>query len=303
MNRTNRYRNETFVQRGVLSVKIISVFLVCLLVIGTMPATHSYPGAKANFNNFWLAAQEFWGSLEFFNLQQREEQVTSVESNDIVLADSFIDASSEGVENLKNHPVCRSFYVSEYLPTFSSHVIEKCEKAIKSHEQKLLFNTYVEQLCLNPGHTVLSRKQLGEIQLRLRKYALTFPQSNIEVSSSDIDGLYGEKTCQIIANYQIISNYDVIDGEADSLLYNDLIATIPLTEVELAGLSWQKTAERVVVDQTKEPSEISYVYKSDFELPNNPFKRIAFCLRNRHIKQCDYSNQNFDLAKTDMNHR
>jgi len=291
-------------KRSVLSVKLGSIFLVGLLLVGTIPVTHSYPSAKADINNIWLAAKEFWGSLELFKAQQLpEENIAALDPIDAINVDTISEVLNQGLEKLKTHPECRSIYVSEYLPTFNSHVIEKCEKAIKQHEQKRMFDIYVKQLCTNIGDSALDRDQLGEVQLRLRKYSLTFPQSDISINESQIDGLYGKQTCEAVANYQIISKFDSIDGIADEYLYTILSNAIPLSEDDLASLSWQENKKPVVVAKMEVSEEKIAVAKPNFKLPVNPFKRISFCMRNNHIKQCKNSLQGIDLAKANYNRK
>ena len=298
MNKTEQSKTQVSAPGGVLSVKIISILLVGLLVVGTVPTTHSYPSAKADFSNIWLAAKEFWDSLHFFRTQQKE-----LEQGSIDISESIVFVDEAGLEKLKTHPQCRSIYVSEYLPTFNSQAIEKCERLIQQHEQNQLFNAYVQQLCQDPGSSLLDRQQIGEIQLRLRKYALMFPQSEIEVAATDVDGLYGSKTCQVIANYQIISKFDVVDGSASKILYDELAAVIHLSEQELSGLNWQPQTQVVVTAPSKNSSPDSEQPQPSFKLPTNPFKRIAFCMRNTHIKQCDYSDQRLKLVKAEIDSR
>ncbi len=304
MIRTSRSNNTVSIPKSVLSVKIFSILLVGLLVAGTVPVTHSYPSAKADFNNIWLAAKEFWDSLQFFKSQQQIDRDQVAEETFVSTKDDMMtEVLNQGLEKLKKHPECRSIYVSEYLPTFNSHVIEKCEKAIKQHEQKHLFDTYIKQLCSNVTESSLARQQIGEIQLRLRKYSLTFPQSNIKIAESDIDGIYGTKTCETVASYQIISQFDSINGIADQHLYNDLVAAIPLSETELASLNWKAKKKRALAAKKEKASTKVAAAEPNYELPTNPFKRIAFCIRNSHIKQCKYSARGIEIAKADINHK
>ncbi len=298
MNKTEQSKTQVSASGGVLSVKIISILLVGLLVVGTVPTTHSYPSAKADFSNIWLAAKEFWDSLHFFRKQQRD-----LEDGSIDISESIVFIDEAGLEKLKTHPQCRSLYVSEYLPTFNTQAIEKCERLIQQYEQNRLFSAYVQQLCLDPGSSLLSRQQIGEIQLRLRKYALMFPQSEIEVAATDVDGLYGSKTCRVIANYQIISKFDVVNGSASRVLYDELAAVIHLSEQELSGLNWQPVPQVAAISANKNDVQDLEQPQPSFKLPTNPFKRIAFCMRNAHIKQCDYSDQRLKLAKADSESR
>ncbi len=294
MNRADRSKACDLLPKGVLSAKILSIFLVGLLVVGTVPTTHSYPSAKADFNNIWLAAKEFWDSLHFFRSRPVEQETQSnTEDSLVVQSKPEMAVENTDLEKLKTHPQCRSVYVSEYLPTFNTSAIEKCERIIQQHEQHQLFNAYVQQLCQNPGSTMLNRKQIGEVQLRLRKYALMFPQSEIVVTPSDIDGIYGSRTCQMVANYQIKSKSDIINGIADTTVYSDLAAAIPLTDTELAGLYWQPSTQSVV--DTGNEAESSDDIQA-IVLPSNPFKRIVFCLKNSHLEQCR-SGQQTDLAR------
>ena len=297
MKRNDQCEIQVSPPKGFPSVKIISIILVGFLIVGTIPTTHSYPSAKAGFNNFWLAAKELWDSLLFFSFEQ--EKLEKQSSNDFDNRIVWID--EKRIEKLKTHPQCRSVYVSEYLPTFNTQAVEKCERIIERYEQNQLFTAYVQQLCQNPGSSALNRQQVAEIQLRLRKYALMFPQSEIEIAATDIDGLYGSKTCEMIANYQIISKFDMVDGSANVTVYNDLTAAIHLSEQELASLEWQPTPQvtKSVVDQIKK--ENTQQPKPSFELPANPLKRIAFCMRNSHIQKCEYSNQQADVAQAEIN--
>ena len=57
MTQNNQIGRKASPQRGILSVKVISILFVGLLVAGTVPVTHSYPSAKANISNIWLAAR------------------------------------------------------------------------------------------------------------------------------------------------------------------------------------------------------------------------------------------------------
>ena len=270
MKEADQYAIQVSPLKGFASVKIILIILIGFLVVGTVPTTHSYPSAKAGFNNFWLAAKEFWDSLLFFSFEQ--EKLDKQSSNDFDNRIVWID--EKRLEKLKTHPQCRSVYISEYLPTFNTKAVEKCERIIEHYEQNQLFTAYVQQLCQNPDSSTLNRQQVAEIQLRLRKYALMFPQSEIEIAATDVDGLYGSKTCEMIANYQIISKSDMVDGSANAAFYNELIKVIHLSEQELASLQWQPTPEVIksVSEQTKKVQQP----KSSFKLPTNPLK--TYCL-------------------------
>ena len=186
------------------------------------------------------------------------------------------------------------------MPTLNSDILDKCEEAINQYEQKQLLDTYAQQLCQNPGHVSVNRMQLGEIQMRLRKFSLTFPQSNIKAASTDIDGLFGAKTCEMIANYQIVTKSDVVDGIAGISLYNDLMSTIPLNEVELASLNLDLSAHATTVVKAQGSRTSQNSSKPSFKLPKDPSKRKAFCLRNKHIKQCKHPRRIFDLAKNEI---
>ena len=298
MDRTDQSKTRISPPKGVLSVKILSILLVAFLIVGTVPTTHSYPSAKADFNNIWLAAKEFWDSLHFFRKQQEELKQGSITVDEV-----FVLIDEQGLEKLKTHPQCRSIYVSQYLPTFNVQAIEKCKRIVQQYEQNQLFNAYVNQLCQNPGTSSLNRQQIGEIQLRLRKYALMFPQSEIEVAATDVDGLYGSKTCEMIANYQIISKFDSVDGMASSVVYSELAAAIQLSEQESSGLNWQPAHQAKASLRSQTKSQSVEQKKPSFKLPNNPFKRIVFCMRNSHINECKYSDKQVDLAQTDITSR
>ena len=240
---------------------IILMLLLCLSLLATN-ASAKQSTDEINVPGFWAAAKDFWEFLsssdrpeknltDAEDVQDKDKQLVEIISDELNTSQDVEDEDL-GLVELTNNPVCKEIYVADYLPTFNQEAIQKCQKLIEQENFKVLFNQYVAELCQQTDKSSLSRSQIAQIQLRLRKYSLTFPQANFLVNPEEIDGIYGSKTCNHIAHYQIASQSSLINGQPDQLLYDQLVNTIPLSKTEIKELSATSPKTKKLSDKNKQ---------------------------------------------------
>ena len=294
---------------GFFSLKLISIFICLMLIVGNVTATHSTNGI--NVPDFWTAAKDFWDFLRTpseddalieADDENQDEQLVNLISDELSTSD---DLENLGLSELMNNPICQSIYVADYLPTFNKEAIDKCNKLVEQEEIRELFNHYVVDLCQQTSTSNLSKQEITEIQLRLRKYSLTFPQANFQVELKDVDGIYGSKTCEYVAHYQIALQYNLINGQLDKLLYDQLSNTIPLTDTELNEISTipAKSKSDRVIDELTEQYASTHHPKATLRVPRNPFKRLVFCMKHKKAPDCKPESRKMDVAKNEANQR
>ena len=248
----------------IISLKVVPIFLCALLVVGNAPATQS-GGEDLKVPGFWAAAKDFWNFLKASEEPEvpvitekdtldKDKQLVEMIGDELSSADD--GAEDLGLTELSNNPICKAIYVAEYLPTFNQQAIEKCQKLIEQEEYKSLFKHYVVELCQQTPDNKLSKQQIAQIQLRLRKYSQTFPQADFQVELKDIDGIYGSKTCEHIAHYQIASQYDIINGQPDQLLYDQLSTIIPLSESEIKNILSTEQKTKKITETIKQDASL-----------------------------------------------
>ena len=296
---------------SIFSLKIIPVFLCAMLVIGSASYTHADDEIKVP--GLWAAVKDFWDFLSTSEepveqiatddeAQDKNKQLVEIISDELSTSDGAEDL---GLVELTNNPICKAIYVAEYLPTFNQQAIEKCQKLIEQEDYKILFEHYVAELCQQTTDSQLSKDQIAQIQLRLRKYSQTFPQANFQVDVKDIDGIYGSKTCQHIAFYQIASQYDVVDGQPNQLLYDQLANIIPLSNNEIENSlpveqKPKKLTEAKKEDTTLTNKKINSVIR---KFPTNSLQKDVFCVRYSEDPHCTQSAKSTAVVKLEIDER
>lgn len=291
---------------SILSLKIASIFLAATLVVGTVTATHSDDEIKVP--GLWAAAKDFWNFLSASDetvvrqvsdkdAQDKDKQLVEIISDELSTSDGAEDL---GLIELTNNPVCKAIYVADYLPTYNQQTIQKCQKLIEHEEYKTLFKHYVVALCQQTIDSKLTKAQITQIQLRLRKYSQTFPQADFQVELKDIDGIYGSKTCEHIAFFQIASQYILVDGQPDQLLYDQLISIVPLSESEikesLPSEQKNKKMSEIKNPQTTLPGQ-------NLNSSTNSLQKKVFCTRYSDDPHCKTTAGNSMIVNLEINER
>lgn len=295
----------------IYSVKILSLIVFAVLVAGNVTATYSDDEVKVP--GFWAAAKDFWNFLKAPNepdeqavtdkdAQEKDKQLVEIISDELGTSD---DAEEFGLFELANNPICKAIYVAEYLPTYNPQAIQKCQDLIKQEEFKSLFEHYVAELCQKTAGSKMTKDQITQIQLRLRKYSQTFPQANFQVEIQDIDGIYGSKTCEDIAFYQIASQSAIVDGKPDQLLYEQLVNRVPLSENEINDSlkNWRKGKN--LSKQTRLDTTLADQGPNSFKqiLPMTPLQKDVFCVRYPDDPHCNLTSSDTVLARLEFNER
>ena len=311
MFHTGKARLKLVAFGDLLSFKFVTTFFCAMLVVGNVNVTHADDEIKVP--GLWAAVKDFWNFLSTSDEpeerviteedeQDKNKQLVDIISDELSTSDGAEDL---GLVELTNNPICKAIYVAEYLPTFNQQAIEKCQKLIEQEEYKILFEHYVSELCRQTADSQLSKDQIAQIQMRLRKYSQTFPQANFQVDLKDIDGIYGSKTCEHIAFYQIASQYDIVDGQPNQLLYDQLANIIPLTESELedskpAAQKSKKLSEKKEQDTSLADQSIDSLIEV---LPVNPMQKDVFCTRYTDDPHCTTAENKSVVVKLEINER
>ena len=294
MFETGKARLRLVASGNMFSLKIAPLFFCAALAIGNTTVTHADDEIK--IPGLWAAVKDFWYFLSTADdteqsliaveeVQDNNKQLVEIISDELSTSDGADDL---GLVELSNNPVCKAIYVAEYLPSYNQQAIEKCKKLIEQEEYKILFEHYVSELCRQTSGSTLSQDQIVQIQLRLRKYSQTFPQANFRVDLKDIDGIYGSKTCQHIAFYQIASQSEIVDGQPDQWLYDQLANIVPMSETEIENsmnavqksrkFSARNRPDPILADQDRNSLNRA--------LPVDPMQKDVFCTRHSSDPHC-----------------
>jgi len=297
--------------RSFFSLKIISIFLSAMLIVGNVTATHDDEEIKVP--GLWAAVKDFWDFLNTSeqpeaqvitdkDAKDKDKQLVEIISDELSTSDGAEDL---GLTELANNPICKAIFVADYLPTYNQQAIEKCQKLIKQEEYKTLFKHYVTELCQRTTDSKLTKVQITQIQLRLRKYSQTFPQADFKVDLKDVDGIYGSKTCKHIAFYQIASQYDLVDGQPDQFLYDQLVNMMPLSEDEINSSSRidQKTKKLSKIKKQDTILADQNLNSLNQVLPTNPLQKDVFCTRYSDDPHCKTEINNSVVVNIEINER
>lgn len=301
MFRSGKARLSLVAFRDIFSSKAVLMLFCVTLVLANATTSHAEDHIK--IPGFWAAVNDFWDFLKSSEdepknthtdeeHQGKDKQLIEIISDELSSSD---DIEDPGLDELTNNPLCKAIYVAEFLPTYNQQAIEKCQKIIAHEEYKTLFEHYVSDLCLQTVVTELGSEQLVQIQLRLRKYSQTFPQSNFQVDIKDIDGIYGTNTCRHIAFFQIASQYQIVDGQADLRLYNYLATIVPLSESEI------ESALHAVRKPAKSPqsakSEPGLTAQESRVSRVTILQKEIFCTRYSDDRHCIFDSDNSDVVE------
>ena len=294
------------------SLRVVPIFLCAMLLVGNIAVTHSND-EEIKVPGFWAAAKDFWNFLSASeqasepviteqDSQDKDKQLVEMISDELSTSDGAEDL---GLVELTNNPVCKAIYVAEYLPTFNQQAIQKCQQLIEREEYKTLFKHYVAELCQQTTDSELTKSQIKQIQLRLRKYSQTFPQADFQVDQKDIDGIYGSKTCEHIAYYQIASQYNIVNGKPDQLLYDQLANIIPLSESEMKdSMPAQQKTKKLTELKNQESTLIDQSLNSVMQVfPTNPLQKKVFCIRYSEDPHCKTTKSASVVVKLETSER